>query len=739
MVPLSPLTQQESLTQYIGPRRRTQSSRYSAHAADSRRTAARPFRKLTLREALSQGCGLATPTFDVGYTMLPVKMLQQLFPPDSLALTICHDDTTIIARTYHLPPDDPTGTRLKAIPKAELAALVAAAAAADVPAVDVALHMYRPDVKPVCPHPDYEALLHVVRPHFPIVVRAFKELLLSSLKMNIAPGHKMRFFQMLLSDDSYHAIGVEDCVWTPLMPSGVRYTHDKYRVAGGDVGTHAAISAGLEEDTERWNSLLWRTVRIDGCPVHPTYIAIKLAYTPMTKFGYHFQCQPLRNTDVVASSTRTSLLDAFATLLGLSNDSITTAPPRDAIAFRIFSPVQNGGIGFADPVYDRIVAFASCFINTLPLLLSDRFLRPIIVDSARWPSSSSDTLKDAHAILMYLADLVQCEVVARGLDKPRTVVGRALVNAVAIGGRIDVVKLAEAAHHHPQRALMSYFHTARTSQNQTDHPWSQIATIGRNGSMCRGACALPNAYAITKNTLLGNDQAVFMILHKLGIELPFIPLDPSCSPKCATHGPGKVMIGHDLFGQMRHGYHQASCSLFNTTTTRHDALLSILERYLRKHCHLVVEQGQHLNQDVDSRKSTDILITFPNSKKRKSLTLDYTCQCPFLPKYRKDAAENFLKTLTGREREKYGRHAKWCKENFNRDFMGLPGSTLGSVGTEKFWDLIDSIWFTAAAKEIAMGGNDRALHQAKQDMLAEMHAVVVRYTADHIIALSGRS
>ena len=112
---------------------------------------------------------------------------------------------------------------------------------------------------------------------------------------------------------------------------------------------------------------------------------------------------------------------------------------------------------------------------------------------------------------------------------------------------------------------------------------------------------------------------------------------------------------------------------------------------------------------------------------------------PFLPSYRDDAEEDFMKTLTAKEREKNNKHAKWCKENFNRDFMGLPGSTLGTVGTWKFWDLIDGVWLSAAAKEIAMGGNDRLLQQAKQDMLAEMHAVVARYTTDLIIALSGRA
>ena len=56
-----------------------------------------------------------------------------------------------------------------------------------------------------------------------------------------------------------------------------------------------------------------------------------------------------------------------------------------------------------------------------------------------------------------MANVIQGEVDRRGIKEPRTKTGRAFVTSVKIGGRIDVVHLSTVAHHHPQRALTSYF------------------------------------------------------------------------------------------------------------------------------------------------------------------------------------------------------------------------------------------------------------------------------------------
>ena len=59
-----------------------------------------PFLVLILRDALSQGDGVATPTFDAVYTLLVIRPLKLIFPPRSIDVPLIHDNTTIAADTY---------------------------------------------------------------------------------------------------------------------------------------------------------------------------------------------------------------------------------------------------------------------------------------------------------------------------------------------------------------------------------------------------------------------------------------------------------------------------------------------------------------------------------------------------------------------------------------------------------------------------------------------------------------
>ena len=65
-----------------------------------------------------------------------------------------------------------------------------------------------------------------------------------------------------------------------------------------------------------------------------------------------------------------------------------------------------------------MLAFGASIINTLPLLLANSILRPTILDSKNWPTSDSDTLRDAHSILMYMAQLIQDD--ERSKNQPRS-------------------------------------------------------------------------------------------------------------------------------------------------------------------------------------------------------------------------------------------------------------------------------------------------------------------------------
>ena len=94
-----------------------------------------------------------------------------------------------------------------------------------------------------------------------------------------------------------------------------------------------------------------------------------------------------------------------------------------------------------------------------------------------------------------------------------------------------------------------------------------------------------------------------------------------------------------------------------------------MDKRFRRHCGVLCHLGEHLQRDDNSRKATDILMTFPNQPWKLATSGDYTCLCPFLISYIKAAASDFAKVLEDRAREKDVRHKAWCKATHNRDFV----------------------------------------------------------------------
>ena len=54
-------------------------------------------------------------------------------------------------------------------------------------------------------------------------------------------------------------------------------------------------------------------------------------------------------TDELANNTKEALITGFANLIAVQRSDIVDAPEARAILHRIFSPVETGGVGFADP------------------------------------------------------------------------------------------------------------------------------------------------------------------------------------------------------------------------------------------------------------------------------------------------------------------------------------------------------------------------------------------------------
>ena len=85
-------------------------------------------------------------------------------------------------------------------------------------------------------------------------------------------------------------------------------------------------------------------------------------------------------------------------------------------------------------------------------------------------------------------------------------------------------------------------------------------------------------------------------------------------------------------------------------------------------------------------------------------------------------------------KEKDGKHSKHC-DNAGRDFIAIPGTTLGSTGHRPFLDIIDAAWSRAIRRNLS-DSEGRSIQEEKQAYYARLHAVLLRYTAYHIKTLS---
>ena len=260
------------------------------------------------------------------------------------------------------------------------------------------------------------------------------------------------------------------------------------------------------------------------------------------------------------------------------------------------------------------------------------------------------------------------------------------------------------------------------------HKWNDDTVIAQSAAMSTGSNQLSHAYSITRTNNLSNIEAIFWICHRLTLRPTFLLENATCAPQCEHKIHKQYLI---------HGYHQAGCPIGGTTTIRHDLVLEAIAKFLRHSCGLLANTGRYLNKEYNSQKSTDLLIVYPGEPDRLPDTMDYTCHCPFLPAYRSRAARNFTEHMKTQARNKAHKHAIHCR-NMNRNMIGVPGTTLGNIGTETFWNVIHGA-MTNTIIQKQLGGNDHLqIQNEKQQLLLEIQSIIIKYTAQHIANLSSK-
>ena len=74
----------------------------------------------------------------------------------------------------------------------------------------------------------------------------------------------------------------------------------------------------------------------------------------------------------------------------------------------------------------------------------------------------------------------------------------------------------------------------------------------------------------------------------------------------------------------------------------------------------------------------------------------------------------------------------------DRIFIPAPGSTTGATGTDEYWAFMHRIFARAITRDQIAEGSGFGVQEQKRELLAQLHGIIIRYTAQHTIWLSGR-
>ena len=622
-----------------------------------------------------------------------------------------------------MPEDDPTGIRLSELTEAELRHLIHRFAAVQLTPLEIAAQLRNVRTAPDI-HPDVAALARYVIPHLPIVISVFNQLVQDELRMELAPGRKLVFYQRAQTADPLSSIRGTDSIWSPLMPAGVRIKHDTYTVAGVIIGEREPMRRALLELHPPYFELMGHVARACGDHSQACLTAVRMAYTPVTKFGHHLSSHTPEDTEEIAEQMRHTLLVNAELMLHVPAGSLANSPMEISADHRLFEATADGGCGYTDPHIHRFSAYVASFVNCLPLALTNPHLRQRLIQSRRWPKGKSRTLRFMHVLLTEFSKMASdVRNVEGGITEglgishsPKFI--SILTEAVKGDGTIDVTLLATAAHCHGHRSLARVFGQSLARARERITPLLPRITIVRDASAAPGAQALLNQYGITDETKLTPRQVAFLFCHRLGIPLPYLKPPYRCSPKCKTHIDGV------LKATMPHGFHQIQCNMHFLSTMRHDAWLETISKHLRKWCGITTIMEQNLRHSETNMCTIDAIFSDPTRPEQWPICCDLTCVNPMLPTYARDTYEM---TVLAKEKVKHGRHERGCR-SLNRHFMAAVVTPAGSMGRKVFLDWWQAVWKQASYQHVRYDRTAHDIHVAKQHAEASLHAVLVRHS-----------
>ena len=664
-------------------------------------------------DALQQGEADASHAFGHVLARLIADHLAPVVP--SLVYTLIHDDTTFDASPYDPPPS--------------------AAAAVAAPANAATAAPTGDSSSPPPPSSDAPpAFTDAILTPLPHAIAVYASLLRRHLRMSLA-GHKTVLSQPTLAPTDCASI----TRLLHLFPAETRLAN--HLILGGvPYGSPEGVATALTAAVRRYDDVLTRLVAIPAIPNQLRLLILLLSARPSSLFAHHLRAlAPCYTTAAFsdhppyAQTLRSRLLVTLALILNISPRALSSAIASTATHLQVLLPSSLGGINLPDPTLLSHPAFLASFADTLPLLLDDPVLRPTLVDTASWATSSSPTLIAASATFSAIAPLLAVNIDANPLHPSvRT-------RLTARDGSLALSLLHSVANRHSQHvfsyAVFSHLYERLIS------PTSALTPIAR--ARLRAAAApltasLFTMYYIPAASSLTTPQLQFLVCHRLGIPLPFVRQTPPpahCSPRCHQFPPSNpIPRDHTLTPHLPHLLHHLTCGAGGYRTGRHDALVRLIAHAARDLARATLDTSRRLCSSAKNGNKVDIVVSTPHVAPF-IVAIDATVSCPLAPAYVTAAALNSASIFEARARDKNHKHLPGCQD-MGRAFIPIVFTTFGGVGPPEARAWIDSLFSDMYATEIAGGGSGHDTHHRRVLFYQSLQASLVRSTTTMAIQLS---
>ena len=487
-------------------------------------------------------------------------------------------------------------------------------------------------------------------------------------------------------------------IMLPHFPTGTTIEHSHCVVGGAPFGSDDGILAFLDQLATSYEALLHRLSSVRDLDAHGGTLILLLCLRPCVRFNHHLRCVPPSLSSRIAHRLRDASVRALARILSIDAALILDAPAASATLLQTLTPAPCGGLGLVDPLTVGPPAFLSSLADSLPTLLTDPSLIPLLTATHLWPTSHSRTLRDAAHALSVFASMPQLYTSLPHSPPPDPAQQSALTHLIdPTTGRPSLARLHLTAQRHLQRPLIRIMHehvaAARPPHgpDQLIHPpgpatSALLARARLTQCAAYGASALLLAYDIPRHIHVPPAAFVAWISHRLGLPWPGIP--PArlrrCAPTCkvvTAHRP--IDANPPLAYTAPFALHHMSCQLYGLRIKKHDLWLATLatgvSRIIGPHTRCALTKS--LAADDATRKEIDAVIA-DDAGPHPTLTLDAWLVNALLPTYLHPAARDPHTLFLSLARIKHGKHAEGCLR-LHKPFLAVIVNSMGGIGPER--------------------------------------------------------